>query len=246
MDLVEMLLAEGCAVSAYDPAAMKRAQPGAARQPQLRYADRADDARAGRRRPAHPDRLGGVCRAWTWTGCMRRMRYPIVIDGRNLYDPLNSMMETSASTYLSIGRTSGLRRSDVPAVVGASARHGPSSRRSLPEPRDFWVAPLRRTIGRTPSRAGRGQPVPPAGLPISHLKNEPRFLLEERDICAALRSRDSGRCCTTSHRRPARRIILRLGVETLLVGSAGTLNTLEIAKEIWRGISPCVYLRALR
>ena len=69
---------------------------------------------------------------------------------------------------------------------------------------------------------------------LTHLKNEPRFLLEERDICEPF---DLGRVdYVYNFASPASPPdYLRLGVETLLVGSAGTLNTLEIAKKYGAG-----------
>jgi dTDP-glucose 4,6-dehydratase len=69
---------------------------------------------------------------------------------------------------------------------------------------------------------------------LTHLKNEPRFLLEERDICEPL---DLGRVdYVYNFASPASPPdYLRLGVETLRVGSAGTLNTLEIARKYGAG-----------
>ena len=115
MDLVEMLLAEGCALSVYDPAAMKRAQLELPARPQLRYATSVDDAAQD---------ADALLILTDWEEFARldldrlhaAMRYPIVIDGRNLYDPL-TMME-HGFTYLSIGRTAAAPE-HVPAVVGA-------------------------------------------------------------------------------------------------------------------------------
>jgi UDPglucose 6-dehydrogenase len=101
IDLVEMLLAEGCAVVAYDPAAMTRAESRLPPSSQMRYAKSIDEAAKDAdalliltdwREFAHIDlaQLHAV------------MRYPIVIDGRNLYDPQD--MLDNGFTYLSIGR----------------------------------------------------------------------------------------------------------------------------------------------
>jgi len=69
---------------------------------------------------------------------------------------------------------------------------------------------------------------------LEHLRNEPRFSFEERDICSPF---DVGRVeyvfNFASPASPAD--YMRLGVETLLVGSAGTMNTLEIAKRYGAG-----------
>jgi UDPglucose 6-dehydrogenase len=101
MDLVEMLLAEGCAVAAYDPAAMKRAELELPAGPQLRYADSVDDA------VKDADALLILTDWEEFAGLdldrlHTALRYPIVIDGRNLYDP-HTMME-HGFTYMSIGR----------------------------------------------------------------------------------------------------------------------------------------------
>ena len=65
---------------------------------------------------------------------------------------------------------------------------------------------------------------------LAQLKTEPRFRFEELDICEPF---DVGRVdYVYNFASPASPPdYLRLGVETLRVGSAGTLNTLEIAKK---------------
>jgi dTDP-glucose 4,6-dehydratase len=69
---------------------------------------------------------------------------------------------------------------------------------------------------------------------LSHLKREPRFLLEQADITQPF---DFGKVdYVFNFASPASPVdYMRLGVETLLVGSAGTLNTLEIAKKYGAG-----------
>jgi len=101
IDMVEMLLAEGCCVTAYDPAAMDRAQAELPPSAQMRYAtdsySAAKDADAlliltDWREFAELDleKLNAT------------LRYPIVVDGRNLYDP--QAMAEHGFTYMSIGR----------------------------------------------------------------------------------------------------------------------------------------------
>ncbi|SNT36201.1 dTDP-glucose 4,6-dehydratase [Granulicella rosea] len=65
---------------------------------------------------------------------------------------------------------------------------------------------------------------------LAHLANEPRFAFEEADIT---RPFDFGKVdYVFNFASPASPVDYhRLGVETLLVGSAGTINTLEIAKK---------------
>jgi dTDP-glucose 4,6-dehydratase len=65
---------------------------------------------------------------------------------------------------------------------------------------------------------------------LAHLKSEPRFNLEQADICKPF---DFGHVDYIFNlASPASPVdYLRLGIETLQVGSAGTLNTLELAKK---------------
>ncbi|QMV18403.1 NAD-dependent epimerase/dehydratase family protein [Granulicella sp. 5B5] len=65
---------------------------------------------------------------------------------------------------------------------------------------------------------------------LAHLKNETRFRFEQVDICTPF---DLGRVAYIyNFASPASPVdYMRLGIETLRVGSAGTLNTLELAKK---------------
>jgi len=69
---------------------------------------------------------------------------------------------------------------------------------------------------------------------LEHLHSESRFAFEERDICEAF---DVGAVdFVFNFASPASPLdYMRLGVETLLVGSAGTMNALEIAKKYGAG-----------
>ena len=101
IDLVEMLINEGCAVAAYDPAAMKRTEEELPAGPLLRYATSIFDA------AADADALL-ILTDWTEFAKIDLqhlntvLRYPIVIDGRNLYDP--AIMTDHGFTYMSVGR----------------------------------------------------------------------------------------------------------------------------------------------
>ena len=101
ISVVKSLLAEGCRVSAYDPAAMEKAHALLPADECLRYAsgefDAARDAHALLVVTEWPqfagidlDRLHQV------------MRYPVVLDGRNLYDP--KQMAAAGFHYYSMGR----------------------------------------------------------------------------------------------------------------------------------------------
>ncbi|WP_353071306.1 UDP-glucuronic acid decarboxylase family protein [Tunturiibacter gelidoferens] len=69
---------------------------------------------------------------------------------------------------------------------------------------------------------------------LAHLRNEPRFDFDRLDICQSF---DPGKVdFVFNFASPASPVdYARLGVETLLVGSAGTINTLEIAKKYHAG-----------
>jgi UDPglucose 6-dehydrogenase len=116
IDLVEMLLGEGCSIKAYDPAAMKRAQQELAPSPHLHYAE---DAYAA---AADADALL-ILTDWAEFSKLdlerlyTLMRYPIVVDGRNLFEP--RVMQDLGFTYISIGRPAvyPTRDVDVAAVV---------------------------------------------------------------------------------------------------------------------------------
>ena len=101
MEIVGLLIAEGCRVAAYDPAAMERAQRARPKDDGLVYADSAYAAAEG------ADALL-ILTDWQEFGVLdlarlrRSLRYPIVIDGRNLYDP--EVMRLAGFTYLSVGR----------------------------------------------------------------------------------------------------------------------------------------------
>jgi dTDP-glucose 4,6-dehydratase len=69
---------------------------------------------------------------------------------------------------------------------------------------------------------------------LAHLKREPRFHFEQKDITRAF---DPGEVdYVFNFASPASPVdYMRLGIETLQVGSAGTLHTLEIAKKYGAG-----------
>jgi dTDP-glucose 4,6-dehydratase len=69
---------------------------------------------------------------------------------------------------------------------------------------------------------------------LAHLKSDSRFTFEQRDITKPF---DVGKVdFVFNFASPASPVdYMRLGIETLLVGSAGTINTLEIAKKYGAG-----------
>lgn len=99
--VVGMLLREGCELRVFDPAAMERARP-LLPQRGVTYCENAYDA------AARADALL-ILTDWKEFAALEldRMRalmaYPIVVDGRNLYDP--AAMSAAGFIYYSIGRT---------------------------------------------------------------------------------------------------------------------------------------------
>jgi UDPglucose 6-dehydrogenase len=116
--MVEMLLGEGCSIVAYDPAAMKSTQRELPAGPQLRYAE---DAYAA---AADADALL-ILTDWAEFAALDlkriygAMRYPIVVDGRNVFDP--ETMHAHGFTYISIGRPAVYPARDAELATQASA-----------------------------------------------------------------------------------------------------------------------------
>ena len=114
-----MLLNEGCSIAAYDPAAMKRAADELPPSPHLRYVDDAYSA------AIDADALL-VLTDWAEFGSLdlKRlytvMRYPIVVDGRNLFHP--NLMQEHGFTYISIGRPAVYPSRDVDLASSAPAK----------------------------------------------------------------------------------------------------------------------------
>jgi UDPglucose 6-dehydrogenase len=114
IDLVQTFLDEGCSISAYDPAAMKRAEEKMPESPRLRYAADAFDA------AADADALL-ILTDWNefaeldLARLASALRYPIVIDGRNLYDP--HVMLEHGLTYISVGRPTAHPLRDLSAAI---------------------------------------------------------------------------------------------------------------------------------
>jgi UDPglucose 6-dehydrogenase len=131
LDVVRQMLHEGSIVTAYDPAASERAKEVIPPSPQMHYAG--DPYQAAQ----DADALV-ILNEWQEFAelDLKRLhytlRYPIVIDGRNLYDPVR--MIENGFTYLSVGRPglSHTRDSAVgPTLQGSSpSRPSDSNRKS--------------------------------------------------------------------------------------------------------------------
>jgi UDPglucose 6-dehydrogenase len=113
--LVQALLQEGCKITAYDPAAMERTQE--AMNSSLKYANSAYEA-------AHGADALLILTEWEEFANLdlrrlnQELKYPIVIDGRNLYDP--EVMAANGFTYYSVGRAA----SHPDGVPAAALKNG--------------------------------------------------------------------------------------------------------------------------
>jgi UDPglucose 6-dehydrogenase len=110
LDIVRQLLHEGCTVSAYDPAAMQRTQEVIPPGTHMHYV--ADPYAAA-------EEADALLILTDWQEFAEldlprlhyTLRYPIVIDGRNLYPP--ARMVEHGFTYLSVGRAGAYQTRDA-------------------------------------------------------------------------------------------------------------------------------------
>jgi UDPglucose 6-dehydrogenase len=114
--LVKTLLQEGCQIAAYDPAAQERAKE--ILNSTIEYATDSYDAASG------ADALL-ILTEWDEFASLDldrlhgQLKYPIVIDGRNLYDP--EAMAAHGFTYYSVGRPAAMPETQ-PLEAGAPPR----------------------------------------------------------------------------------------------------------------------------
>jgi UDPglucose 6-dehydrogenase len=112
-----MLMEEGCSIRAFDPAAMQRAEQILPPRPNFQYAVDPYDA------ATDVDALL-ILTDWAEFGRLdlqrlaATMRYPIVLDGRNLYDP--ELMLENEITYFSVGRPTRHHTPELAAVASRS------------------------------------------------------------------------------------------------------------------------------
>src|SRR5271167_2006306 len=113
--IVQALLQEGCKITAYDPAAIERAQE--VLNSSIKFAGSSYEA-------AHGADALLILTEWEEFATLdlrrlsQELKYPIVIDGRNLYDP--EMMAANGFTYYSVGRPS----SHPEGVPAATLKNG--------------------------------------------------------------------------------------------------------------------------
>jgi UDPglucose 6-dehydrogenase len=100
VSVIEGLLRDGCRISAYDPAAMERAKE-VLTGPSVRFAEDAYEA-------AHRADALLILTDWEEFADLdlkrlrEELRYPVIIDGRNLYSP--EQMAKAGFIYASVGR----------------------------------------------------------------------------------------------------------------------------------------------
>ena len=117
ISIVEALLRDGCRIAAYDPAAMERARESLSGQ-SVRFAE--DPYDAARRADA-------VLILTDWEEfanldlmrLRKELRYPVIIDGRNLYRPED--MSKAGFIYSSVGRPDSLPTTSLTATVNKAA-----------------------------------------------------------------------------------------------------------------------------
>ncbi len=101
IELIQWLLAEGCSICAYDPAGMERSAAVLPESANLKYASNAYDA---------AENADAVLILTDWAEFANldllrlkdTLRYPILLDGRNLYDP--ELVAAVGLSYVSVGR----------------------------------------------------------------------------------------------------------------------------------------------
>ncbi|MGH9616344.1 MAG: nucleotide sugar dehydrogenase [Acidobacteriaceae bacterium] len=254
MRLVQLMLAEGASIAAYDPAAMARAQEVLSPSPALRYAPNELEAVAG------ADALL-VLTDWPQfisldlDAISHALRQPLLIDGRNLFTP--EEVARHGLTYFSVGRPEvGLvefegepklpefarsdgakrvavaaKRTPAPYLISSSARGKKKMRVLLTGAAGFLGSHLTdRLLADGHSVVGVDNLCTGHLHNLAHLNREPRFELIEHDTCEFF---DPGPvdyvfnfACPASPPQ-----YMRLGIETLRVGSEGTVNILELARK---------------
>jgi len=115
--IVQALLQEGCKITAYDPAAMDRAQEVITSG--IKFANSAYEA-------AHNADALIILTEWEEFANLdlrrlqQELKYPIVIDGRNLYHP--DVMAAYGFTYYSVGRAAAHAEGAPAALKNGASR----------------------------------------------------------------------------------------------------------------------------
>jgi UDPglucose 6-dehydrogenase len=246
MRLVHLMLAEGATIAAYDPAAQTRAEMGMPAGPHLRYAkselDACKDADAMLVLTDWPQFASLDLKQ-----CAAHLRHPLLIDGRNLYVP--EEVAAQGLGYVSIGRAP----ASAPGEASAAKMQTAAANGKIEIISRARSAALRRNRKKmrvllTGAAGFLGSHLADRLLEeghhvvgvdnlctgdlrnVAHLNREPRFELIEHNISEFF---DPGPVDFifnfASPASPPQ--YMRMGVETLRVGSEGTKNTLELARK---------------
>jgi nucleotide sugar dehydrogenase len=251
IEILRMLLDEGCLITAFDPVSMPRARE----ELQVQVAEgKLEMASDPYNAAADADAMLILTDSDEFSGLdlqqlRSQMRLPVIIDGRNLYRP--EEMEAAGFTYHSVGRTPvvAVDRASVipkrvpkqivpftlPGVKGSAIVHV----KKTPSNQRYLVTGAAGFLGSHLCDALLADGHVVVGVDnfstgclsnLAHLKNESRFTLLERDICEPF---DAGAIdCLFNFASPASPAdYLRLGPETLRVGSSGTQNALQVARK---------------
>ena len=198
-----------------------------------------------RRCAADPHRVGGV-RQPRSQRLRQELKYPIVIDGRNLYDP--EVMAAHGFTYYSVGRAAA-HPDGVPPRATAEERQESMSRqraRSSPAAPVFSdrisATPARRRLEcgrrRQPAHRPPRQPRPSAQRTALRICRERHLRAVRRGqgrLRLPLRQPGQSRSTTRNH-----------GIATLKVGSLGTFHALEVAHKYGAKYLRVLHLGVLR
>ena len=247
MRLVHLMLAEGATIAAFDPAAMAQAQAALPPNAHLRYAADELDAATG------ADALL-ILTDWPQFAALDlkalsdKLRRTFLIDGRNLYQA--EEVTRHGFSYFSIGRSAAMAEGEAATVTiadrGQAMPGAPvnrpvlvrsaATRRSRKKMRilltgaaGFLGSHLTdRLLGEGHSVVGVDNLSTGSLRNLTHLSSEPRFDLIEQDACEFF---DPGPVDFifnfASPASPPQ--YMRLGIDTLRVGSLGTINMLELA-----------------
>jgi UDPglucose 6-dehydrogenase len=220
--VVRSLIADGCVITAYDPAAMKNARE-VLPEGTVTFAESAYQAMDG------ADALI-VLTDWAEFSLLdlfqikQRLRHPVVLDGRNMFD--SDAMKKMGLTYVCVGR---------PADVISNATHvsfaGKRKKRALVTGAagflgshmvDALLAEGYSVLGVDNLLTGRVKN-------IQHLRGDPHFEFLRHDISEPL---DPGAVdMVFNMASPASPVDYTIyGIETLLAGSSGSRNALDIAR----------------
>jgi len=222
LHLVRLLMADGCIIGVYDPAAMRNAR-AILPEGSIVFAENAYQVMDG------ADALV-VLTDWAEFSQLdllqlkRRLARPIVLDGRNIFD--SSAMKEAGITYICVGRP----EDRIPTAKQVSST-GKKRKRALVTGAAGFLGShmVDALLAESYSVLGVDNLLTGSVKNIQHLNSDPEFEFSRYDISEPF---DPGTVdMVFNMASPASPVDYAAhGIETLLVGSSGTRNALEIAK----------------